>query len=189
MISLDNEYTVVLDACVLIPISLTDLLLRLAEGPSLFSPRWSKDILEEVERNLKSPKFGLLPEKAHYRIQCMESAFPEALVTGYEPFVQNMTNNQKDRHVLAAAMVAKADAILTTNSRDFPVHCLGPLGIEKITPDRFLINQWDLDSKLVAHKIRQQAEDGNRPLHALLDLLGKMLPRFIEEARGQILNA
>jgi hypothetical protein len=51
MISLINEYTVLIDACVLIPISLTDLLLRLAEDPPLYTPKWSAGILDEVERN------------------------------------------------------------------------------------------------------------------------------------------
>src|SRR5437879_5512278 len=116
MISLINEYTVLLDACVLVPISLTDLLLRLAEDPALYSPRWSRDILDEVEHNLHS-KFGLSKEKARYRIACMESAFPEAMVTGYEPFIGTMENHEKDRHVLAAAVRGKTAAILTSNSK------------------------------------------------------------------------
>lgn len=189
MISLAPEYTVVLDACVLVPISLTDLLLRLAEDPAFFTPRWSKDILHEVERNLRSPKFGLSPEKARYRIRCMESAFPEAMVSGYEPFIEKMTNDEKDRHVLAAAVVAKADAIVTSNSRDFPKRCLDPFGIDRITPDQLLIHQWHLDSKLIARKIRQQADDSGRKLHTLVDHLAKMLPRFVEASRDQILNA
>src|SRR3954469_25494065 len=83
MISPVSDYTVLLDACVLLPISLTDLLLRLAEDPAVYSPRWSRDILNEVEQNLQK-KIGLSREKARYRIACMESAFPEAMVTGYE---------------------------------------------------------------------------------------------------------
>ena len=184
MISLVNEYTVLLDACVLVPISLTDLLLRLAEDPALYSPRWSKDILSEVESTLQKPKFGLSPAKAQYRIACMESAFPEALVTGYESFIEKMENHEDDRHVLAAAIRAKADAILTANAKDFPAHCLQPFGIEKLTPDRFLIDQWHLDDRLVAKKLAAQAEDRGTPPGDLLDLLEKMVPGFVAIARS-----
>lgn len=186
MISPVNEYTVLLDACVLVPISLTDLLLRLAEDPALYSPRWSNHILAEIERNLQRTPFRLPPEKAQYRIACMQSAFPEAMVSGYEPFIENMTNDAKDRHVLAAAVRAKADAILTSNSKDFPLKCLEPFGIERLTPDQFLIQQWHVDSSLVARKIREQAEDCDRSIDSLLQLLGKMLPRFVEAARAHI---
>jgi hypothetical protein len=43
----------VLDACVLIPASLRDTLLRLAETPRLYTPKWSAEIWVEVERNLE----------------------------------------------------------------------------------------------------------------------------------------
>jgi predicted nucleic acid-binding protein len=184
MISVANEYTVILDACVLLPISLTDILLRLAEDPALYCPRWSRHILGEIERNLQIPKFGLTPEKARYRIACMESAFPEAMVTGYEPLIQLMENGTDDRHVLAAAVRAKADAILTANSKDFAEACLKPLGIKRLTPDQFLLHQWHLDSKLVAKKLRSQAEDSGRSLESLLELLGKMVPKFAAAARA-----
>ena len=159
---------------------LTDLLLRLAEDPALYSPRWSRDILSEIERTLQLPKFGLSTEKARYRIACMESAFPEAMVTGYEPFVEKMENHQADRHVLAAAVRGKVDAIVTSNTKDFPLRCLEPFGIEKLTPDQFLIHQWNLDSNLVRRKLRDQAEDSGRSFEILLQLLGKMVPRFVE---------
>lgn len=46
----DNEYAVVLDACVLVPMSLCDTLLRLAEEPAMYRPLWSDEILAEVSR-------------------------------------------------------------------------------------------------------------------------------------------
>jgi len=145
----------------------------LAEDPAIYAPRWSRDILNEVERNLQLPKFGLSPEKARYRIACMESAFPEAMVTGYEPFIEKMENHESDRHVLAAAVRTKADAILTSNSKDVPLSCLEPFGIERLTPENFLLHQWSLDSNLVSKKLRDQAEDVDRTLDSLLDLLGR----------------
>lgn len=87
MITLVNEYSAVLDASVLLPIKLCDLLLRLAEEPALYSPRWSADILGEVARNLTQGKFKVPEQKARYRVECMKSAFPEAMVSGYDVFI------------------------------------------------------------------------------------------------------
>ena len=185
MIPTISDYVVVIDACVLLPISLTDLVLRLAESPALFSPRWSRDILNEVERNLQS-KLNLRLEKARYRIACMESAFPEAMVTGYERFIDKMENHEKDRHVLAAALRAKADAILTANVKDFASKHLDPFGIECLTPDRFLVHQLHLNPGVVVKKLREQADDRGMPLGKLLELLGKMAPEFVEEVRGEL---
>jgi hypothetical protein len=113
----------------------------------------------------------------------MEAAFPEALVTGHEPLIERMRNDPKDRHVLAAAVRANADAIVTCNGRDFPRACLDPYGIEKISPERFLLHQWDLDSGSVTEKLLQQAIDTRRSVESLLELLHKMVPRFADAVR------
>lgn len=141
MISLVNEFAALLDTCTLVPISLCDLLLKLAEDPALYQPKWSREILGELTRTLQGPKFNLTPEKAAYRIACMESAFPEAAITGYESVTPSMPNDSKDRHVLAAAVCGKVDAIITLNTRDFPLKSLSEFGIERLTPDQFLVHQ------------------------------------------------
>lgn len=41
MIALSSQYTVVLDTCVPVPMPLCDTLLRLAEEPELYVPKWS----------------------------------------------------------------------------------------------------------------------------------------------------
>jgi hypothetical protein len=40
--------------------------------------------------------------------------FPEAEVDGYQDLVDQMTNHPKDRHVLAAAVAARADFIVSS---------------------------------------------------------------------------
>jgi hypothetical protein len=52
MLSLVNQYIVTLDACVLLPMPVCDTLLRLAEEPAFYVPRWSRETLDEVHRNL-----------------------------------------------------------------------------------------------------------------------------------------
>ena len=56
------DLVVVLDACVLVQAPLRDTLLRLAEHPLLYVPRWSDDIIAETVRTLEG-QFGLAPER------------------------------------------------------------------------------------------------------------------------------
>lgn len=72
----DNEYAVVLDACVLYPMPLCDTLLRLAEDPSLYRPLWSDQILEEVGYTLI--KHGYTEAQRDRRLDFMRQFFPEA---------------------------------------------------------------------------------------------------------------
>jgi hypothetical protein len=50
----DNEYAALLDACVLVPMCLCDTLLRLAEEPAMYRPLWSNEILQEVGTALET---------------------------------------------------------------------------------------------------------------------------------------
>jgi predicted nucleic acid-binding protein len=182
MISLVNEFSVLLDTCTIVPISLCDLLLRLAESPSMYLPRWSPEILEELRRTLARPPFSLAPEKAAYRIACMQSAFP--LITGYESLTESMPNHSKDRHVLAAAVCGRVDAIVTLNKRDFPLECLRSFGVERLTPDEFLVHQWHLDSALVRSRLVEQTIACRKDLNVHLALLERMVPRFVALVRS-----
>ena len=98
------DYPAILDACVLLPMPLADTLLRMAETPRLYLPRWSHDIMSEVSRNLTGPKWNKSIQQANKRENMLQAHFPEAWVEGYEPLVSLMTNDLKDRHVLAAAV-------------------------------------------------------------------------------------
>jgi len=114
----EADYRVVLDACVLIPMPLADTLLRMAEAPRLYLPRWSQRIMDEVTRSLIA-KWDMAPEKARQREEELRRHFPEAWVGGYEPLIEAMTNDPGDRHVLAAAVRSHSDLIVTYNRRHF----------------------------------------------------------------------
>jgi len=66
------------------------------------------------------------------------------MVTGYDSLIDGMTNDPKDRHVLAAAVRANAEVIVTFNLRDFPEPALKPYDILTVHPDDFLLDQLDL---------------------------------------------
>ena len=108
----------VLDACVLIPMPLADILLRLA-AQGLYQHKWSETIMLEVSRTLRE-SFGLSAAKAQYREKEIRRHFSEAWVEGFDKLIPKMTNHPKDRHVLAAAVRAKAQIIVTYNGKDFP---------------------------------------------------------------------
>lgn len=73
-------FPAVLDANVLVPIHLTDILLRMAEAET-YRPLWSEQILLEVERNL--PKVGVTAQKAKRRVAVMREFFPDAMVSDF----------------------------------------------------------------------------------------------------------
>lgn len=110
---------VLLDACVLVPMHLRNLLLSLAQE-EFFDPIWSDNILQETQRALRDDIPGMTAEKAAEQVQRMRIAFPHAEVTGHEGLIRAMTNHRKDRHVLAAAVKGGADLLVTANVRDFP---------------------------------------------------------------------
>jgi predicted nucleic acid-binding protein len=178
MISLVNEFSALLDTCTLVPIALCDLFLRLAEDPAMYKPKWSQSILQELSSVLQSPKFHLSPEKARYRIESMQSAFPEAMVAGYEPLIDVMSNHEGDRHVLAAAVYGKVDATVTLNQRHFPDDQLSRFGIERLTPDAFLTHQGHLDEALVMSRLAAQSTACEKELRSHIVLLEKMAPGF-----------
>lgn len=180
------SFTVVLDACVLYPAHLRDTLLRLAEG-KLYDARWSKDILDELERSLL--RSGINPTSVAYTIAEMQRSFSEAEITGYQSLITSMTCDPKDRHVLASAARGKVSAIVTFNLKDFPKSSLDPYEVDVIHPDHFLLDLLDLEPMQVTEDIIQQAVTNKRPpntLRELLDALAKAgAPSFADTIRQQ----
>lgn len=177
MLAFTNQYLVVLDACVLAPMPLCDTLLRLAEEPAFYIPKWSAEILDEVRRTIE--KWGYSPIQTERRIESMTRAFEDALVTGYEPLVDIMENHVDDRHVLATAVKCGANAIVTENTKDFPRHCLEPYGIEPMRPDDFLIHQFHFDKDQMLLTLERQAAKTRSNLPTLLTRLKINAPEFV----------
>lgn len=138
-------FTALLDACVLYPAPVRDLLIETA-NTSVYRLRWSDDIHEEWIRNvLKDNPKATMETLARTRA-LMNQAVPDALVTGYQPIIDSLAlPDPDDRHVLAAAIVGRADVIVTANLKDFPAVTLKQFGIEVQHPDEFLMHQRDLN--------------------------------------------
>jgi hypothetical protein len=129
---------VVLDACVLYPPSMRDLLLTLATLDA-FEVRWSAEILDELTRNVVADHPDIDPERfVSHTIGAMSRAFPHAAVNVDPALVDRMDNEPKDRHVAAAAIAAEAQAIVTINVRDFRSTMLDDAAVVVITPGRLV---------------------------------------------------
>jgi predicted nucleic acid-binding protein len=171
---------VVLDANVLFPLTLRDTLLRLAAA-GRYQLRWSEPILDEMERNLVSSLAVSALQASRLRA-VMATAFPDAMVDDFEPLARNLRNDAKDRHVVAAALKAKASLIITANLRDFvPL----PAGIRASSPDPFLCAFLDYEAAFVIRLLREQAADMTNPpvsLSLLLQRLHRVTPKFATES-------
>ncbi len=178
MIALSNQYIAVLDTCVLAPMPLCDTLLRMAEDPAFYIPLWTDDILRELRSTLL--RMGYTEAQATRRITAMETAFEEAKVTGYECLVASMTNDPKDRHVLAAAIRGGAHAIITHNVRHFPPASVTPYDVEVLTPDDFLIHQFHLNPELLIERMASQAAARGIDFDCLITRLRKSAPKTCE---------
>ena len=122
---------------------LRDTLLRLAEPPSLYRPVWSGEIIIEMKRALEE-QIGLDPNKTAYLERELRRHFPDSWVTGFGQLVRKMTNDEKDRHVLAAAVHAGAQTIVTFNKRHFPPASTSPWNVEALGPCSLKDSTWRL---------------------------------------------
>jgi hypothetical protein len=95
-----------------------------------------------------------------------------------------MTNDEKDRHVAAAAVHAEAGIIVTFNLRHVKPEHLGPWGIRALHPQTFLIEIFRQEPALVTTKLEQQAGDRSRTLRQLLDILSATVPNFVALVSG-----
>lgn len=179
-----------LDANVIIPAALRDTLLRAAEA-ALFRVYWSDAILGEVQRNLVENSLTTA-EQARALVNVLCEAFPEASVSGFEHLVDAMTNHPKDRHVLAAAVVAGAEVIVTTNLTDFAADDLKPFSITAQSPDAFLSALFDIDPTSMVDVVVSQAADLQAPpmpmtVDDVLDALAvQHAPTFAALVRGRL---
>ena len=172
-------FPVLLDSCVLYPYELRDLLLEAAHE-QLYRVHWSAQILEDTVRNLLADA-RTTPERASRFCAAMERAFPEAPVEPPPGLADQLGCDPGDRHVLAAAIAAKAELIVTLNVRHFPAEVLEPLGIEAVTPDQFLCNLLDLAPGAIhecLETIAARQRNPARTAQALLQILSRQAPTF-----------
>ena len=137
------RFSCVLDTNVIYPLWLRDLLLWFAYH-DLFTPKWSKHIFDEwLEVMIRK---GISKEEALARTNKVNDAFPDALVENYEPLIDTLAlPDDKDKHVLAAAIKTNASLIVTNNLKDFPKDYLSSFGLSAKCADDFFTDIIDLN--------------------------------------------
>lgn len=171
------DYRVVLDACVLANHGVCDLLLRLAESPRQFIPVWSKDILEETRRTHVSKLEWPVALADSFQSE-VRRAFPHSMAEHYEQLIPTLTNHEKDRHVLAAAIRSGSSLILTFNLKHFPMSSLDPWDLEVVHPDDYLLALYAMAPEQVVSRIAAIAAKRKTDAQDILLRLGKTLPKF-----------
>lgn len=171
------DFRVFLDACVLANYAVCDLLLRLAERPRQYLPAWSEEVLNEVHRT-HIERLDWPEHLADSFGAALRENFPEALSTDYEHLLPAVTNDPKDRHVLAAAIHARAEVILTFNLKDFPEEALNPWGIVAKHPQDYLETLYEIDDRQVVARVSAIAAKRGEDMEDVLVRLGQALPTF-----------
>lgn len=151
-----------LDTCVLYPSHLRDVLLQIAQN-GVYRALWSSEILDELARTLKARHLGrghderTVDAYVQRLLAQMTTAFPDALVENWSALVSTVTlPDPDDRHVVAAAIVGRADVIVTQNLRDFPADAL-PTPLLVQSADVFLLDSLDLHPDAVLAAVRMVA--------------------------------
>ncbi|MFQ6145541.1 PIN domain-containing protein [Streptomyces seoulensis] len=161
-------FVAVYDANVLYPSTLRDVLIRVAQA-GLVQAKWTDQILEETFRNLKKNRPDLDPEKLDRTRERMSGAIRDVLVKGYEPLIDVVDlPDPDDRHVLAAAIRAKAQVIVTSNLKHFPADKLSAWDVQAVHPDAFIEAQVDLSPRLVYGVLTQIADGWKKPPNAVV---------------------
>lgn len=119
----------------------------------------------------------------------MNEAVPDSLVQNYETRVADLTlPDPDDVHVLAAAIHASCDAIVTFNVKDFPKDYVAQYDIELLHPDEFLFNQFGRNTTAMvfaAQRCRARLRNPARSAVEYLDALERQnLPKTVTELRA-----
>lgn len=170
------QFIVIYDSCILYSAPLRDLLMRLALT-DLFQAKWTQEIHKEWIRNLSKNRPDLPIERLESIRAKMDLHVRDCLVEGYEDLIDGIKlPDPNDRHVLAAAIRANAQTIVTYNLSDFPASCLSKYEIDAQHPDEFLRRLLDIaPAKVIAtvQETRRSLKNPSKSSSEYLTILEK----------------
>ena len=177
-----------LDANVLYPNLMRDILLEAAKL-RLFNFRWSHNIRQELLRAYRRQNSDRKSRRfEQHTLRLMDLYFRRLMISGYEYLLPDIhLPDPDDRHVLAAAIHARCDYLVTQNLRDFPAPVCGQYGIEAIHPDEFLLVLLSREQARLlesARTCRMRMKNPSMAVQQYLDALRRAnLPNFADALR------
>ncbi len=170
-------FIALLDADVLINAAVRDTLLRAAER-DMYRLALTNQILAEMQHALEE-NLGKTRDQTDRLVTEIRRSFDGNFVDDYEGLIDAMSNDPKDRHVLAAAVRSRAEIIVTFNMKDFPPAVCIPYGVKAQRPATCLLGLWDRDPETMAAIMVEQAGDlTGWTVEQLIDRLGHDAPEF-----------
>ncbi len=148
-----STFTAFFDANGFFGARLRSLIVELAQTGQ-FRARWSEEVHREWIGAVIAKRSDIDSADLAIVKSMINAAVPDCLVAGYESLIESLTlPDPNDRHVLAAAIMARASVIVTFNEKDFPGDLLSPLGLHTRHPDDFIIDVESLDSALFVEHV------------------------------------
>lgn len=155
------KFTCVVDTNLIFPIEIRDILFWFAHD-DLYTIKWSQHIFDEWISVMK--RHNVDEVEIAKRVKMANQAFPDAMVLNYEPLIESLTlPDEKDRHVLAAAIKTNANLIVTNNIKDFPKDYLGNYGLIAKTADDFLTDTIDLNNSIAVDSFKKLVFNRRNP--------------------------
>lgn len=180
------SFVVIYDACVLYPAPLRDLLIRTART-GIVRARWSEQILDECFSNILEHRPDLSAAQLARTRELMVRAIPDCVVDGLDELVAGLAlPDPDDRHVLAAAIRASAQTIVTFNLKDFPADRLEPYGVEAQHPDDFVFDLLDLAPGAVISAVSAQLAALKNPPQNMEQLLDTLRSQGLGETAARL---
>lgn len=176
----------VYDANVLYPAPLRDLFMWLAHA-GLVRARWTETIHDEWVRSVLADNPALSPARLARTRALMNNAVRDCLVVGYEDLIEPLVlPDPDDRHVLAAAIQAGAEIIVTFNLKDFPSSVLTAYDIEAVHPDSFLVSLIDAAPGPVCAAVKRQREGLRYPPKMAEELLATLAAQGLDQSIARL---
>lgn len=179
-----SRFTVIYDACVLYPAPLRDLLMRLALT-DLYRARWSEQIHREWMRSLLADRPDLRADDLQRTRELMDLNVRDCLVSHFEHLIPSIElPDPDDRHVVAAAIVAGADLIVTFNRKDFPSEQLHRYKLFVQHPDDFILDLLDLHPARVCAAVAAHRRSLRNPPKTADEYLDTLLKQGLTQTVG-----
>ena len=177
-------YRAVLDTCVLVPSLQRDFLLQLATEEA-FSPLWGSGILTELDYTLATlhGAKGMTDseERRRHLLTQMQRAFPGSEINAPKDRAYDYgLKDLKDGHVAHAALIGKADAIVTDDKRaGFETSdVLNEANIEILFADEFAANTVSAHPAAGVRALITMSERRQNPLQTPEQILDLLVARY-----------